>query len=149
MTKFTRQQLYKLVWEKPTVQIAKEIGVSDVAIAKACKRHEIPRPPVGYWAMLQHGKRVVPTPLLKPSDAALEIIEFEPLSSEQREARETEKDAMAVHEELKIAVLGVLQSPHPLIERTRRILNAGKPDEAGVCHFRAKNRLCAHSTDLR
>lgn len=42
MKQFTRQQLYGAIWSKSAVQLAKEIGVSDVAIAKACKRCNIP-----------------------------------------------------------------------------------------------------------
>lgn len=139
MTTYTRQQLYDLVWEKPTVQIAKEIGVSDVAVAKACKRHEIPKPPVGYWAMLQHGKTVERTPLPELSDPALETIHFDPIPPDERAAKDGEPAAK--QEELNIPVPDALQSPHPLIDRTMRRLNAAKADEAGVCHVRAKDCL--------
>lgn len=40
----------KLVWEKPTSQLSKDLGVSDVAIGKFCKKHNINKPPRGYWA---------------------------------------------------------------------------------------------------
>jgi hypothetical protein len=53
----TRQELYDLVWSKPMTHIAKEFGMSDVAIRKHCKNMDIPTPPVGYWMKLQHGKR--------------------------------------------------------------------------------------------
>jgi hypothetical protein len=43
----TRQKLYDLVWDQPTRTVATEIGVSDVALAKACRRAEIPIPPRG------------------------------------------------------------------------------------------------------
>jgi hypothetical protein len=43
----TRQQLYGRIWSVSAVQLAKELGVSDVAISKACKRHQIPKPPMG------------------------------------------------------------------------------------------------------
>lgn len=42
--------LTKLIWAMPTTQIAKELGVSDTAIAKFCKKHKISKPPRGYWA---------------------------------------------------------------------------------------------------
>lgn len=44
------EEMTKLVWEKSTVVLAKELGVSDVAIAKFCKKHNIPKPERGYWA---------------------------------------------------------------------------------------------------
>lgn len=46
---FTRKELFDLVWSKPLRDVANEVGVSDVAIGKACKRANVPRPPQGYW----------------------------------------------------------------------------------------------------
>lgn len=37
------------VWQKPSSQIAKELGCSDVALGKFCKKHNIKKPPRGYW----------------------------------------------------------------------------------------------------
>lgn len=42
-------ELEKLVWEKPTSEIAKYFGVSDNAIGKRCRKHNIKKPPRGYW----------------------------------------------------------------------------------------------------
>jgi hypothetical protein len=42
--------LARLVWEKPTSEIARELGVSDQAVAKRCKALGIKKPPRGYWA---------------------------------------------------------------------------------------------------
>lgn len=65
----TREELYEKVWEKPASQLKEEFGVSDVAIAKACRKMEIPKPPRGYWARLQNGRKVKKTPLPKLSKA--------------------------------------------------------------------------------
>ena len=46
----TREELERLVWEKSTTEIAKELGVSDTAIAKRCKSFGIEKPGRGYWA---------------------------------------------------------------------------------------------------
>jgi hypothetical protein len=140
MTIFTRQQLYDLVWNKPTVQIAAEIGVSDVAVAKACKRHQIPKPPVGYWAMLQHGKEVLRTELPKVDDPGLETISFEPVPPEQRLANQTKESATET-EALTVLVPDILNSPHPLVQRTMRSLQAAKPESTGLCSARAKDCL--------
>lgn len=40
--------LEKLLWEKPTSQIAKDLGVSDKAIEKHCKKLALKKPPRGY-----------------------------------------------------------------------------------------------------
>ncbi|MFB2877554.1 group I intron-associated PD-(D/E)XK endonuclease [Floridanema aerugineum] len=52
----SKKELEKLVWEKPTTQIAQTFGVSDQAVAKWCKAYKIKKPPRGYWAKKQHGK---------------------------------------------------------------------------------------------
>ena len=44
-----RDDLQKLAWEKPIVQIAREFGVSDKAVHKWCKRMNVKKPPLGFW----------------------------------------------------------------------------------------------------
>lgn len=47
---FTVRQLFDRVWETPVLQLAQEIGASDVGLAKACRKAGIPLPSRGYWA---------------------------------------------------------------------------------------------------
>jgi hypothetical protein len=54
----TREQLYDLVWSEPMQRLAKQIGISDVAVAKHCRKIGVPVPERGYWAKLQAGKPV-------------------------------------------------------------------------------------------
>lgn len=54
----TREELYELVWSKPMLHLAKELGISDRGLAKTCRRLNIPTPGIGYWAKLQHGQSV-------------------------------------------------------------------------------------------
>ena len=49
----TKEELEKMVWSKPTTQIAKQFGVSDNAIAKWCEIYSIKKPSRGYWAKQQ------------------------------------------------------------------------------------------------
>lgn len=53
----SKKELQKLVWEKPTTHIAKEYGVSDVAVKKWCKKYQIEKPPRGYWAKYKTQKQ--------------------------------------------------------------------------------------------
>jgi hypothetical protein len=55
---FFRQELFDLVWFEPTRTIAKRLGISDVGLAKACRRADLLLPPRGYWAKLAAGKAV-------------------------------------------------------------------------------------------
>jgi hypothetical protein len=59
----TRAELYQLVWTTPMSHLASEFGVSDVALAKTCKRWDIPRPGRGYWAQLEAGLKPEQPPL--------------------------------------------------------------------------------------
>lgn len=45
----SKEELEKLVWEMPTTDIAKQLGVSDKAVEKRCKLWGIEKPPRGYW----------------------------------------------------------------------------------------------------
>lgn len=47
--KLTREELYEKVWQKPTVRIAEDFGISDAMIGKLCRKMDIPKPPPGYW----------------------------------------------------------------------------------------------------
>ncbi|UXN57742.1 RWP-RK domain-containing protein [Phyllobacterium zundukense] len=75
----SREELFALVWEKPTQEVAKELGVSDVAIGKLCVRLQVPKPPRGYWARVQADQ----TPRRPPLAAFREEVE----RSRQKAAR--------------------------------------------------------------
>jgi hypothetical protein len=47
-------QLKRLVWKKPLRDVAKDFGVSDVAVKKECQKRGIETPERGYW--LRRGK---------------------------------------------------------------------------------------------
>jgi 5-methylcytosine-specific restriction endonuclease McrA len=48
------EEIKNLVWLIPTSQLAKNLGVSDVAINKFCKRHKIDKPSRGFWTKTFH-----------------------------------------------------------------------------------------------
>ena len=47
--KISKEVLSELVWKKPIIHIAKDLGVSDKAVAKWCIQWGIDRPEPGYW----------------------------------------------------------------------------------------------------
>jgi hypothetical protein len=53
----SREDLYELAWSKPLSELAKDFGISDVALGKRCKRLGIPVPGRGYWARLDAGQK--------------------------------------------------------------------------------------------
>jgi hypothetical protein len=70
----SRRDLYNRVWSTPMTKLARELDISDVGLAKACRRYNIPRPPRGYWAKLAAGK-ASPKPGLPP--AKFDTVEFD------------------------------------------------------------------------
>lgn len=45
--------LRELVWQVPMTKIAQSLGITDVALKKACRRRAIPTPPRGHWTGLK------------------------------------------------------------------------------------------------
>lgn len=60
---FKRETLYDLVWMAPVTEVARRLGVSDVALAKLCRRASVPLPGRGYWSRVESGQQIAPTPL--------------------------------------------------------------------------------------
>src|ERR1700752_657075 len=69
----TRQELYDRVWAEPVDTLAKEFRLSNVGLGKACRRHNIPVPPRGYWARRAVGQKIRHPPL-PPSKNGIEAI---------------------------------------------------------------------------
>jgi hypothetical protein len=59
----TTDVLYEQVWAEPLRDLAKRYGVSDVALAKACRRLSVPLPGRGYWAKRRAGQTPPRPPL--------------------------------------------------------------------------------------
>ena len=58
-----RATLYEEDWSEPLTLLGPRYGLSDVGLAKLCDRLLIPRPGVGYWTKLEHGKAPTRPPL--------------------------------------------------------------------------------------
>ena len=52
----SKEELEVLLWQEPTVSLAKKFGVSDKAIEKWSKYYGLTKPPRGYWAKLRSGQ---------------------------------------------------------------------------------------------
>tara|TARA_R110000850_G_scaffold218852_3_gene344467 strand:+ start:69960 stop:71084 length:1125 start_codon:yes stop_codon:yes gene_type:complete len=116
---FTRQELYKLVWEKPLTHIAKELGYSDNGIRKVYIKHNIPLPKAGYWSKLKHNKKVKKTPLPKTDNQTTKI-NFKSEIDNEKGSLHSElsrlKQSIAQDESLNLTVPENLLKPDPLIK---------------------------------
>ncbi len=67
----SEDELKELVWRYPRTELAVKFGVSDVSIAKWCKRLGITMPPRGYWAKKR--KKVLDSEI-RPTKKKLETL---------------------------------------------------------------------------
>jgi hypothetical protein len=63
---YEREKLHAEVWDEPVMIVAQRYGVSDVTLAKTCRRMAIPLPGRGYWARLRAGQKLKRPPLPSP-----------------------------------------------------------------------------------
>jgi hypothetical protein len=70
----SHEDLYELAWSKPMSELAKDFGISDVALAKRCRKLGVPVPGRGYWARVDAGQKphrpILPKRDSQPQDAA-------------------------------------------------------------------------------
>lgn len=126
----SRDELYRLVWTEPMTKVAPRFGLSDVGMAKLCKRYDIPRPPAGYWAQNQAGKAPEQIPLPPLKDESLQVIEFAPRTVESPPPVRTPPDrvtdphlknliAFELDPDHKILVSDSLNKPHSFVASTK------------------------------
>ena len=124
--KISREDLYRRVWETPLTKLAKEFDISDVGLAKACRKHDIPTPPVGHWAKVAHGKPVM-KPALPKSDQSAVVLN--PTDHRVDALRSTDAEpaiptpAVTVRRDIA-DVVGTAASTHS-------VLSNAKPDKYG------------------
>lgn len=110
----TREELYEKVWSAPTTQVAAELGISDVALAKRCKKLNVPKPSPGYWAKVAAGQK----PKKIPLPSAPEPIKYEPL------------DAPIP---AKLPLPDEKEDLHLVVVELRVALREAKPDDLNQC----------------
>jgi hypothetical protein len=129
-TTVKREDLYAEVWAEPMSLVAKRYGLSDVGLAKICRRHFIPVPGRGYWRTLETGGTIKPTPLRAPPKGVGDTLTIRkttralPLPMEAEAERKPENQ-IVVSEELN------LREAHQLVRLTHAAMRIAKPDPQG------------------
>ena len=72
--KFTRKELYDLLWSMSIRALAAKYTISESEITTACKSHNIPTPLNGHWTKLEFNKPVTIIPLPDKDKEDTEII---------------------------------------------------------------------------
>ncbi|MGD0346285.1 MAG: hypothetical protein ABSA85_05980, partial [Terracidiphilus sp.] len=126
---WNRESLYEEVWQSPVSKVAEKYGISDVAIAKVCRKLKIPVPGRGYWARKSAGYslRRQPLPPFKNAPVLYRAVRTRPpkLPNDPSDP-----------ELLQIAAVEAKNLPNPasehsLIEEARKQFLRAKPDEYG------------------
>ncbi|WP_151972678.1 hypothetical protein [Erythrobacter sp. EC-HK427] len=128
---FTRREFYDLVWSKPMIHLAKEFGVSDVALHKICRKHNIPNPPLGWWAKKAAGKAIkqIPLPEFDSDRPDAIIIRNAPAADWQTQAIElAEKKARSASR----PTAAMPKRGSVIVRNTLAALRRGKENEQGL-----------------
>ncbi|MGH9517427.1 MAG: hypothetical protein ACRD3P_17305 [Terriglobales bacterium] len=129
-----RAELYEKVWATPMRTLAKEFGMSDVGLAKICRKNNIPVPPVGYWRRKETGYKVNP-PRLPASKEGVEFLDIYIRERLRPEFEELTRQAAA-----EVAIPNELS--HVLVLRSEKLLARGKLNQRGLVISR--NGALAH-----
>src|SRR5689334_23280334 len=134
VTVIRRRALYERVWATPIALLAQEWGLSDVGLAKLCKRHEIPRPQRGHWAKKAAGQTVTKDPLPRPTeDWEIAIERYEPQLKNPDVSKEREAIMDDVTKEAEtIQVPTTLRGAHPLVSASLQALDHAERDFNGL-----------------
>lgn len=116
----TRQALYELVWTVPRSRLAARFGVSDVAIAKRCRKLAIPMPGAGYWARIAAGQKPRRKRLPKAPDGVETESVFGTLTNSELAG------AVSVPE---VTVSERLSEPHAAVAWIAEAFKKATPDE--------------------
>ncbi|MEX0331496.1 MAG: hypothetical protein AB3N64_08755 [Puniceicoccaceae bacterium] len=131
MKTISRKSLYKRIWSTPITKLSKEYGLSDVGLAKICRKHDIPRPPRGYWAKLAAGHKLKREPLPKGEnvDISIDIGLNKDRRKRAEEAVQVKREGLA---QIAPSVEKAKEKTHPLAARFLKMLPNAKVDKNGL-----------------
>ncbi|MCI0724764.1 MAG: hypothetical protein L0338_38245 [Acidobacteria bacterium] len=124
-----RGELYEKVWTAPMQRLAKDFGLSDVGLAKLCRRHQIPVPGRGYWRRLETGNdpgRIPLPPIANPQFEVIDIVIHD------KPSKVLAKVGLGDACPLPIAVSPNRPISHPLTKKAKEQLSKGRRDDRGL-----------------
>jgi hypothetical protein len=131
---FTRRELYELVWTEPLTKLGRRFGISDVGLAKACRRANVPVPPRGYWARLAAGQSIDRTSLPEADEHVTSFTPTEPKPSfrvPEDDVWLSERNALEADTAYAIEVEEKPRRWHPVIVRYRDAMRADAKEIEG------------------
>jgi hypothetical protein len=131
-SKWDRQELYEKVWQVPLRKLAAEYSMSDVGLAKVCRKLDIPLPGLGHWTKIACG-HTIPRPPLPAMENVPVLIrqtrepETPVLPEDEAKLEVIERVAAATTPPVTKAMLA-----HPLIEKTKSALTGAAAGDRGI-----------------
>ena len=134
-----RNALYEEVWTTPMQRLAEKYGISDVGLAKVCRKLSIPRPGRGDWARIAAGQIVARTPLPKLTQEIRvwkpmprkKLPQIEQIGNEQERLQLERLEQLPSEYVLKHGGLS-----HPLIAQARIVLARATEDDRHILQVR-------------
>lgn len=120
----TREQLYELVWSTPIHKLAKDFGVSGVALGKTCRRMNVPPPPRGYWACVAAGQTPKRTTLPKAKQGQRLTVVLTKREKSAIPDRPSEPIDIP-----SVVVASSFDSPHPVVRQLGKLMSSAQVDE--------------------
>jgi hypothetical protein len=139
---YTREQLYDAVWSTPVSKLAAQLGISDVGLAKTCRRLGVPRPPLGYWAQIDVGRKLKKKPLPEAKPGQDRTVHFDVATNIARREAWAANNVLLAGNNTKPGIVDLPQEGadvHPLTEKHRRALEKTKPDALGFVSVHGKD----------
>ena len=131
---YNREKLYKEVWSQPVIRIAPSYGISGVALAKVCRKLQVPLPGRGYWAKQAHGHFVKCEPLPELSNVPViikrrTVENASPLTEEQKDPELIRIEQL---EKLPSQSINPRQPDDQLVVKATTVLKAARTDDRHI-----------------
>lgn len=143
-----RDELYRLIWEKPATEIAKDWGISGSMLTRICQKLNVPKPTVGHWAKVAHGKKYRKPRLPKLKDGGREEWQINRDGArQQRESAQREKEVPKIElsPEIEEILHGDLEE-HLWVKNTRSSTRRDKYSKDGRLEQRHDRKHFAVTT---
>lgn len=150
MAKFyDRVKLYNEVWEAPMREACKKYGISDIALAKICKKLRVAAPPKEYWAKKANGKAPKKPRLIKYDGAPKIPIRRTASPGIQDAEPRLNPEAFEEADNLiktmtDITLIEDLENLHPYVRNTRKIFKRQLKKQYGNYY----NRISVSGVDV-
>ncbi len=134
--KVLRKDLYNEVWSQPMRKLAKKYNLSDVGLAKVCRKHSIPVPGLGYWRKLETGHKVVKGLLFATNGPDIITIHAKPKPP-------TPVTPIPIKPISEVPLSTSLANPHPVVKEAMTYYRSAKEEwEKG--HRLSGTKDCIH-----